>query len=153
MWGSLARGKKVSFLLLNFWQTLTWHRGELSSFCLMRTIKDDSRGNVHEPLNVFLFCFIFGWTFYTFPRKEQALFCVWTTLETLGIESEHVTSFKCELVANSIFKALLKVSWERANKCTSSVSSVLGLIDDELGHTHSIWRGHSDRSMPPDNGV
>lgn len=40
------------------------------------------------------------------------------------------------------------MSWERVNKCTSSISSVLGLIDDELGHTHSIWRRHSDRSMP-----
>lgn len=89
--------------------------GELSFYCLMRTVKDDSRRNVHEPLNVFLFCFIFGWTFYTSPLKEQALFCVWTALETLGMESKHVTSFECELVANSIFKALLEVSWERVN--------------------------------------
>lgn len=113
--------------------------GESSSYCLMKTVKDDSRRNVHEPLNVFLFCFIFGWTFY---------FCVWTTTETLGIESKHVTSFKRQLAANSIFKALLKLLLKRVNKCTSSISSVLGLTDDELGHTHSIWRRHSDRSMP-----
>lgn len=137
-------------LLLDLWQTLTWHQGNrvLTVWWRRGLIKNDSRRNVHEPLNVFLSRFIFGWTFYTFPLKEQANFCVWTPLETLGIESKHVTGFKCELVANSIFKALLKMSWERVNKCTSSISSVLGLIDDELGHTHSIWRHHSDRSMP-----